>query len=194
MLVLGSTCFQDPCHAYAQIYMPMLRSLCLCALYHVCVLRSICWLLCHMLLQPSYSLMSLFLMFWPSLVGCQFGSSGLGLHPYTQAYIKEFGSFPLCMSMFACLLLYFMSMFASLDLGFAMLILRSTCLCVPFHVYSWIYIFMLRSTCQCLDLCPFWSHVMFMLRSMFLSSSCHFVCLDLYVGCYAMCFYSPFVP
>ena len=60
MFVLRSTCFQAPCHAYAQIYVlmcslpclcldlhvraqicvPMLRSMCLCALYHACVLRS----------------------------------------------------------------------------------------------------------------------------------------------------------
>jgi len=37
--------------------------------------------------------------------------------------------------------------------------------------------FMLRSTCLCLDLC------VYVLCAIF-------VCLDLYVGCYAMCFYT----
>ena len=41
--------------------------------------------------------------------------------------------------------------------------------------------FMLRSTCPCLDPCVYVLYAML-------------VCLDLYVGCSAMCFYSPFVP
>ena len=48
--------------------------------------------------------MSLFLAFWTLLVGCRSRSYGLGLHPYTLAYIKRFGSFPLCMSMLASML------------------------------------------------------------------------------------------
>ena len=60
-------------------------------------------------------------MFSPLLVGCRSRSCGLGQHPHTYANIKGFESFPLCMSMFVCLLLWFISMLASLDPGFAML-------------------------------------------------------------------------
>ena len=62
----------------------------------------------------------------------------------------------------------------------AMFILRSTCLFVLCHVYALIYMFMFRSTCLCLDLC------VYVLCAML-------VCLDLYVSCYAMWLYSPFV-
>ena len=99
----------------------MLRSIFFSTICHVHVSRSTCWLRCLMLLKPFYHLISLFLVFWPSLVGCRSRSYGLGLHPYTLAHIKRFGSFPLCIFMFTCLLLCFMSMLASLDLGFAML-------------------------------------------------------------------------
>ena len=54
-------------------------------------------------------------------------------------------------------------------------------LCIDLHVYVFFAMFLLRSTCLCLDLC------IYVLRAMF-------VFLDLYVGCYAMFFYSPFVP
>ena len=140
MFVLRSTCLQALHHVYAQIYMPMcslpclyldlcffrslvmpmLRYLHLCASCHVFVLRSICWLLCHVLLQHFCPLVSLFLVFWSLLVGCRSRSRGLDLHPHTQAYIKVFGSFPY-MHVYVCLLLYFLSMFAYLDLGLAML-------------------------------------------------------------------------
>jgi len=54
-------------------------------------------------------------------------------------------------------------------------------LCLDLHVYMFFAMYLLRSTCLCLDLC------VYVLCAMF-------VCLDLYVSCYAMCFYSPFVP
>ena len=107
-------------HVYSQIYVPILRSMCLCAPCHVGVLRSICQLLCHLLLSPFCSLMSLFLVFWPLLVGCRSRSRGLGIHSHTQAYIKGFRLFPY-MHVYVFLLLCFMSMLTSLDLGFAML-------------------------------------------------------------------------
>ena len=78
----------------------VLRSTSLCLDLCVYVLRAIlmcldlCWLLYHVLLKPFHLLISLFLMFCPHF---------------------------LCMSMFACLLLCFFSMLASLDLGLAML-------------------------------------------------------------------------
>ena len=56
-----------------------------------------------------------------------------------------------------------------------------SCLCIDQHVYVFFAMFLLRSTCLCLDLC------IYVLRAMF-------VCLDLYVSCSAMFFYSPFVP
>ena len=113
MFVLRSTCFQAPCHMYAQIYMPTFsmpwfcldlhvyaqiykpkfRSMSLWAPCHayaqiyvfmcsvpcLCV-RSIRWLLCHVLLQPLCSLMFLFLVFGPF-------RWGVDLDPVVQAYI-----------------------------------------------------------------------------------------------------------
>ena len=66
---------------------------------------------------PFCSLMSLFIVFWPLLVGYRSRSRGLDLHPYASAYIKGFGSFPY-IHVYVCLLLCLMSMLASLDLGF----------------------------------------------------------------------------
>ena len=101
------------CHAYAWIYFflgpvsfPMFGSTCLVAM--PCAIVAL------------LSLIYLFLKFWALLVGCRSRSCGLGLYPHTQVYIKGFGSFPY-MYVYACLLLCFMSMFASLVLGFAML-------------------------------------------------------------------------
>ena len=123
--------------------------------FHVCVLRSICWLLCHGFQQPFCPLISLFPMFWFLSVGCRSRSHGLGLHPHTQAYIKGLGSFPymsmfacllLCfMSMFACLLLRFMSMFACLDLHLAMLCTLCELMLVgPWgHLHVWLHLSLL---------------------------------------------------
>ena len=54
------------------------------------------------------------------LVGCRSRSCGLGLLLSPSPIFKGLDHF-LCMSMFAYLLLYFISMLASLDLGFTML-------------------------------------------------------------------------
>jgi len=84
--------------------------------------------------------MSLFLLFWPLLVGCRSRSRGLDLHPYASAYIKGFGSFPY-IHVYVCLLLCLMSMLASLDLGFVppvglcLLIFGVTCLCDYIHPF-----------------------------------------------------------
>ena len=127
-MILGSLpCLCLDLHAYEFFALFMLRStslcldLCVYVLHAMLVCLDLCWLLCHVLLQPFRPLIFLFLEFLPLSVGCRSRSCGLGLHPHTQAYIKGFGSFPLCISMFACLLQCFMSMFGSLDLGFAML-------------------------------------------------------------------------
>ena len=64
------------------------------------MLKSTCWLLCLVLLQPFISCYAFFLCFGPQ-VGCRSRSYGLGLHPYAQAYIKGFGSFHLCMFLLA---------------------------------------------------------------------------------------------
>ena len=64
---------------------------------------------------------------------------------------------------------------------YALFVLRSTCLCVLFHACAQIYMFILRFMCLCLHLRVCVLHAVFM-------------CLDLYVGCHAICFYSPFVP
>ena len=126
MLILRSTCLCVLCHVYAQIYMFMLRSTSLCLDLCVYVLRAmlvcfdLCWLLCHVLLKLFHPLISLFLVFWPF-------RQGVDLDPMVQAYIhtprpilKSLDNF-LCMSMFACFLLCFISMLASLNLGFATL-------------------------------------------------------------------------
>ena len=128
MLMLRSMGLCAFCHDHAWIYLFMcslpcfvVRSISLSALCLVHVSRSTCWLLCHMLLKPFYLLLFLFSCVLALLVGCRSRSCGLGQYPYTKAYIKGFGSFPLCISMFACLLLCSISMFACLDLGFTML-------------------------------------------------------------------------
>ena len=54
---------------------------------------------------------------------------------------------------------------------------RFTCSCAPCHVYAQIYMFMCFVPCLCLDL------YLDVLRAMFM-------CLDLHVECYAMCFYN----
>ena len=113
--------------------MPMLRSMLLCALCHAYawiyvflgprilpMFGSTCLVAMPCAIVALLSLIYLFLKFWALLVGCRSRSRGLGLHPHTLAYIKRFGSFPY-MHVYACLLLCFMSMFASLVLGFAML-------------------------------------------------------------------------
>ena len=108
MFMLRSTCLCVLCHVFAQIYMFLLRSMWLCldlcvyVLHAIFVCLDLCWLLCHIILQPFCSFISLFLVFWPLLVGCRSRSCGLGLHLHTQAYIKGFGSFPL--HVYVCLL------------------------------------------------------------------------------------------
>ena len=89
VFVLRSICLGVFCHVYAQIYlfmcslsclcldlhvyvllaMLMLRSISLCALCHVHVSRSTYWLLCHVLLQPFYLLLSLFSFFFSMCFG-----------------------------------------------------------------------------------------------------------------------------
>ena len=119
MFTLRSTCLCVLCHVCAQIYIPMFRSMCLCAPCHACVLRSMLVAIpCAS--KALHLLISLFLMFcllW----------QGVDLDHVVQAYIhiprpilKGLDHFR-CMSMFACLLLCFISMLTSLDLGFVML-------------------------------------------------------------------------
>ena len=101
MFMLRSTCLCVICHVFAQIYMLVLRPMSLCLDICVYVLHAmlmsldLCWLLCHVLLQPFLSLDISLSCFLALSVGCRSRSHGLGLHPYTQAYIKGFGSFPL---------------------------------------------------------------------------------------------------
>ena len=138
MFVLRSTSFQPPCHVYAQIYMlmcylpcfcldlhvsaqiyvPMLRSMCLHAPCHACVLRSI-------LVAMPCATLALFAPYYfsflcrPLLVGCK-SRSCMAYIRMPRTILKGLDHF-LYISMFACLHLYFISMLASLDLGFAML-------------------------------------------------------------------------
>ena len=121
-----STSFYACLHAYVQIYIFMCSLSCLCldlCFFRPCILPmfgSTCLVAMPIAIVTLLSLISLFLEFWSILVGCKSRSRGLSLHPHTQTYIKGFGSFPY-MHVYACLLLYFMSMFSSFVLGFAML-------------------------------------------------------------------------
>ena len=95
-------------HAYVFFTMFLLRSTSLCldlCVYVLCamlVCLDLCWLLCHVLLQPFLSLNISLSYILPLLVGCRSRSCGLGLHLYTQAYIKGFGSFSL--HIYVCML------------------------------------------------------------------------------------------
>ena len=101
MFMLRSTCLCVLCHVYAQIYMPMCSLPCFCLDLHVSayiygpMLRSMCLCApCHVLLQPFLSLDISLSCALACPVGCRSRSCGLGLHLYTQANIKGFGSFP----------------------------------------------------------------------------------------------------
>ena len=61
------------------------------------------------------------------------------------------------------------------------------CLCLDQHAYVFFAMFLLRSTCQCLDLWSYAQIYVFMC-----SVPC--LCTQIYVGCYAMCYFSPFYP
>ena len=130
VFMLRSTCQCAPC-------MLMLRSLSLYALCHVHVSRSTCWLLCHVLLKPfisCYPFLSCVLAFQES---CRSRSCGLGLHLYTQDYMKGFGSLRLCMSMLDCfyaLSPYFPIQIQALpcfllSMGLCSSVFGATCLC-----------------------------------------------------------------
>ena len=101
MFMCSLSCFCSDLHVYVLCAIFMLRSTCLCSLYHVYVSRSMCWMLCFVILQPLISYYAFFLCFGPQ-VGCRSKSCGLRLHPYTYAYIKRFGSVPLCVCMLTC--------------------------------------------------------------------------------------------
>ena len=70
--------------------------------------------------SPFCPLLFLFLVFRPLLVVCKSRSCGLAYIYMPGTILKGLDHF-LYMSMFDCLLLFFISMLASLDLGFAML-------------------------------------------------------------------------
>ena len=92
------------------IFLVLVRSMpCLCAQAQTC-------LSCHVLLQPFCSFYSIFLCFGLS-VRTRSRPCGLFHYPYTLAHIKGFRS-PV-FHVQACLLLCFMLVLASLDLGFA---------------------------------------------------------------------------
>ena len=105
----------------------MLSSMCLCAPCHVCVPRPRLCLSCHVLLLPfcRFVFLSWVLAFCLSFlcfglsVRTQSRPYGLCHCPYTLAHIKRFGS-PY-FHVYACLLICFMLVLASLVLGFATL-------------------------------------------------------------------------
>ena len=79
-------------------------------------------------------------------------------------------------------------------LGSLPCLLRFACLCLDLHAYAFYVMLVLRSTCLCLDLSLFGPVSCVCLDRCVYVFCAMFACLDLYVGCYAMCFYSPFVP
>ena len=120
MFMLRSTCLCVICHVFAQIYMLVLRPMSLCLDICVYVLHAmlmsldLCWLLCHVLLQPFLSLDISLSCILVLSIGCSRSRSyGLGLHPYTQAYIKGFGSFSL--HIYVCLLASMLYLHVSLS-------------------------------------------------------------------------------
>ena len=125
-----STCLYALCNAYAQIYMLM------CSLPFSCVQIYMLIVMPHFFsllsLDTSLSCISAL------QVGCSSRFCGLGLHPYTQAYIKGFGSFSLCIYMlssyyflYPCLTIQ-IQVFPCLmpSVGLCLLVFRATCLCV----------------------------------------------------------------
>ena len=89
-------CLCDPCHVYAQTYILMWSVPCLCVqtyMLDAMLCASIAFSSLDMSLSCILALQ----------VGCRSRSCGLSQHPYTQAYIKGFGLFHLCM----CLLAWF---------------------------------------------------------------------------------------
>ena len=68
-----------------------------------------------------------------------------------------------------------------------MILASLPCLCLDLHVYVFFAMFILKSTCQCLDLCSYAQIHVFM-------HSIPCLCAQIYVGCYAMCYFSPFCP
>jgi len=84
----------------------------------VCLdLGYVCHAMCYCSPFVPFVASSFFLEFWP-IVRTQFRPYGLCHSPYTKAYIKGFG--PPYFHVYACLLLCFMPVLASLILGFAM--------------------------------------------------------------------------
>ena len=86
LFLLRSTCQCLYLWPYAQIYVFMCSMPCLCAQIYVG-----CYAMCYF--RPLFLNISLSC-FLALSVRCRSRSRGLGLHPYTQAYIKGFGSFP----------------------------------------------------------------------------------------------------
>ena len=119
MFMLRSTCLCVLCHVLAQIYMLVLRSMSICldlcvyVLHAMLVCSDLCWLLCHVLLQHFLALNISLSCFLALSVRCRSRSRGIGLHPYTQAYIKGFGSFPL--HVYICLLASMLYLHVSLS-------------------------------------------------------------------------------
>ena len=93
---------------------------------------------------------------------------------------------PLLFAMIYLLILLAQPSWARICLN-SMLELKSTCLCFLCHVNAQIYVPMFRSM-------PLWApcHAYGQIYVFMCSVPC--LCAQIYVGVYAMCFYSPFVP
>ena len=114
-MLLGSlSCLYLDLHVCTCIYIPMIRSMCSCAPCHACAQIYVVFL------KPFPPLISLFLVFWPFWQGVDLDNV-VQAQIYTPSPILKGLDHFLCMSMFACLFLCFISMLGFLDIGFAML-------------------------------------------------------------------------
>ena len=136
---LPCLCLDLYLHVYVLLSMLMLRSIFLCALFHVDVSRSTYWLLCYVLLKSFVSFCTFFLFFGPlgrvqiQILRSRPTSMHLGL--YQRVWIISF------MYVYACLLLCFISMLTCPDLGFAMLFVLYRLVFVGLwgHLLMWLH-------------------------------------------------------
>ena len=102
----------------------------LCVFCAVLACLDLCWLLCHVLLQPFLSLNISFSCFLALLVRCRSRSCGLGLHMHAQAYIKGFGSFPSHVHIFLLISMLYLHVCLSRSRLYHALCLLWACACV----------------------------------------------------------------
>ena len=113
------------CSKFLYVYMHVSRPICLCLCFHMLVCLDLCFLYvscyfpCACALYAMFACLDLGYVCHAMCFWTRSRPYGLRHRPYTLAHIKGFGS-PI-LHVYACLLLYFMLVLASLILGFATL-------------------------------------------------------------------------